>query len=985
MFESIRSQMTERLTSHLGWANLQAMAQVLNWVPSMRHHLRDRHPVGKPFVFKAGFCFLTANGQNAVHIRFDHGRAKVGFGPLPDADVTVRFKRAEHMRVFFINPANVFDMLLDNDVTFSGNLACLAKFGHMSEAVKALGRKRARAKNDRLPGPLDWRDLPAPPAGEACRDRPEGELTHLDDPYLAGYSLTDFPRIQRLLWAFRTEPPTMCAERARLVTEYKLTHNGSNSSSPVLKQAKSLAYLLRNKRAIVYGDDILAGTTTSKRIGVVMYPEASAFTMWSELLTMETRELNPYRITDEDVEVLGRQVLPFWLDDNVREWTRARFDHPLEISLEERWVLYFLWKHTAVSHTIADFPRVLAEGLVPTMAQARARAEKSDAGSKRDFYLALAEAVSGVLDYSARMAAEARRQAGRLQPTDSRRAELLTMAQVCDRVPAGPCQSLHEAVQVIWLVFLCMHQESTNTGLSVGRLDAWLQPYLDMDLEGVSDPKERVRIIERAIELTCALMLKMTDHLPMVPDMANRLFGGSSSNQVITLGGQSSEGETAVCDMTWIFLKATEMLRLRDPNLNARFTPGVNSEAYLRRLCEVNLLTRATPALHNDAAVVPALIHEGFSEADARDWCATGCVEPTSSGRHFGHTNCMMLNLVAPLEMVLRDGRHPLLGQRVGPRTGDPANFSSYQEFFAAYLSQLGWLIDRAVGGNNMFGRANQVLRPTPLLSALFDGPMDSGLDVIDGGARYNTSGVALIGLSDVVDSLASIKLLIYGSKQVDFDGLLTALDADFEGHEALLATIRNKVPKFGQNQPLTDSIADELMAFSYKHFKKQEHYRGGKYLTGYWTMSNHVAFGKLSGALPSGRKRGKSFSPGLTPAPGCGADLTEQITCVANLDALKMPNNIAFNVKLVPAAGDDHQQVLDRMSAYVGAYFDMGGMQMQFNVVSTETLRSALAHPDQYRDLLVRISGYNAYFVELNRDMQVELIERMEHKLGGG
>jgi formate C-acetyltransferase len=276
------------------------------------------------------------------------------------------------------------------------------------------------------------------------------------------------------------------------------------------------------------------------------------------------------------------------------------------------------------------------------------------------------------------------------------------------------------------------------------------------------------------------------------------------------------------------------------------------------------------------------------------------------------------------------------------------------------------------------------VLKPSPLFSALFDGPMDAAKDVTEGGARYNTSGTAMVGLTDVVDSLAAIKRLVFDEQQLSMAELVRALRADFVGHESLALQLRRKVPKFGQGDELTAEIVDRLQGFVLERFGQAEHYRGGRYLPGYWSMSNHVAFGLLSGALPSGRRKGKPFTPGLTPSASAGAALTSQLRSVARLDRERMPNNIAFNVKVVPGPDDRHGQVVDRMTAYAAGYFDLGGMQMQFNVTSTDTLRDAMDHPDGYRDLLVRISGYNAYFVELNRDIQLELIERMEHQLSG-
>ncbi|MBN2493315.1 MAG: formate acetyltransferase [Deltaproteobacteria bacterium] len=975
--DTSRSWLAGRLTPAVVQAKLTAMAAAYNYLPPLRRHLRDRHPKGTPFRFEASIQFVDWKCSTGAHAVFRDGKMHVGGGPLPGADTTLRFRSLDHMQAFF-SGGDSLHMLLENDMAIEGMLSNLLKFAHMSEVLRLRGRKLRAAP--RPITPRRWQDLEAYPAGAPCKERPDGECVQLDDPYLAGYTLDDFPRIKRQLWAFRTLQPAICTERARLWTESWL-EAPDRKEPAALRQARALHHLLTHRQAIIHDDDLLAGTTTSQRIGIPLYPELGALGIWPELLTVEARKLNPYRISDRDIEILDREVFPFWMRDNLRDWNKIDNDYPEAIRLDERFVLYFLWKTNAVSHTVANVPAVLDRGLADIAAEAHRRREAAGDPAKRAFYSALQLACEGVIDYARRLGAKARELAR--SAVGDRRTELVEMARVCEKVPAQPSETLHEAIQAIWILFACQHQESFNAGLAVGRLDSWLEPYFQRDMQGIAGAGERRDRIERAIELVCALCLKLTDHLPLVPDMGNRLFGGSSSDQVITLGGQGADGSSAVGDMTWIFLKAVEMLRLRDPNVNARYAPGVNSKAYLRRLCEVNMLTGATPSLHNDDAVVPTLIELGFEPAHARDWTATGCVEPTSCGRHYGHTNCMMFNMVAPLEMAFHDGVHPLLGERIGPRTGDPAGFTSYEQLLEAYKRQFAWLFGKSVEGNNMLGRSHQRMKPTPLLSALFSGPMDKGEDLIDGGAIYNSSGTAMVGLTDVVDSLAAIETLCFQGKRFDMRELLAALDADFAGHEQLHAMILHKAPKFGRDEALPRRIAAELQDFIYAEHRKHDNYRGGKYVPGYWSMSNHVAFGTLSGALPSGRRRGKAFTPGLTPSHLSRAPLTEQIRTVAGLDRKRIPNNIAFNVKVAPGAPDSREQVLDRMAAYVLGYFELGGMQMQFNVMRTETLREAQRNPDAYRDLMVRISGYNAYFVELNEDIQQEIIERMEHELG--
>lgn len=970
-------------------AKLVALAAVLNLKPSMRHHLKDVHPLAGPVTFDATIQWVTWDGQSGVHAVFKGGRMWVGSGPVAGADATIRCKGLEQMRALFDPEVNPLDMIISNDVALEGNISVLGKFDHMAKSVLLGGERLPLAPAWAGPrGPERWQDLPVHGAGEPCTDLPEGETTHVEDLAFSDLTLDDFPRIKRLLWVNRTTLPEVCTERARLLTEHVLEEKatGRKEGSAPLRQARALEHMLERKRAILWPDDPIAGTTTSHRIGVPIYPELGGTWSWSELLTCQARELNPYVISAEDVEVLDRQVFPFWLDGNVRQWALERGRKPEAVDLDMRFALYFMWKSQAVSHTVADVPRALARGLLDIRDEAARRELEAEDEATRDVYRAMQRALAGVMAYSSHLAERARQLAAGERGDDpgslGRRAELEEIARICDKVPARPAETLREAVQAIWTLFVAQHMESFNAGMVLGRLDLWLDPYLQRDLEGVSSPEERRRVLREALELACALMLKATDNIPTKPSAGNRIFSGSSANQVITLGGTTGDGTSAVCDMTWILLKATEMLHLRDPNVNARVAPGVTSEAYLRRLCEVNLLTGATPSLHSDDAVVPALLAQGFTLEHARDWTATGCVEPTSCGRHLGHTNSMMFSMVAPLEMMLRDGFHPLMGEQVGPRTGDPRRFTSYEQLLEAYEEQLGWLIDMSVTANNTFGRAHQALKPTPLLSALFTGPMEKRKDLLDGGAVYDTSGVALVGFTDVVDSLSAVKTLVFDRCRTDIDTLLAALDADFEGHEALLAEIENRVPKFGQEHPLPREIADDLMGFVHARYGSHRNYRGGRYLPGYWTMSYHVAFGELSGALPSGRRKGKAFTPGLTPSTLSRTGLTEQVRAVAGLDPIKMPNNIAFNVRVVPGPEDTHRQVVDSMAAYAAAYFDLGGMQMQWNVVSTATLRKAMDDPAAYRDLLVRISGYNVYFVDLTPEAQIEVIERAEHAL---
>ncbi len=592
------------------------------------------------------------------------------------------------------------------------------------------------------------------------------------------------------------------------------------------------------------------------------------------------------------------------------------------------------------------------------------------------------ECLAGVDAYADRLAEHAAEQA-RSEQDPARMAELSELAGICRRVPRHPARTLHEALSSLWILWVALHNENTDTGLSIGRLDQLLQPYFEADIAPLESRASRETYIAHAIELCGAFFLRCADHFPLSPDIGNYLFGGASSTQAVTLGGVVPEtGSDAVNDMTYVLLKVTEMLSIRDVNVNARFKLGTSSDAYLRRLCEVNVVTAGTPSMHCDDAVFAALTPLGYGVEDVRDWAATGCVEPSIAGRHMGHTGSILMNLVCGLEMALHDGWHPLIRAQVGPHTGAVEDVEDFDAFFAAYARQQGHLIAMAVKANNQLATAHAEHRPRPLLSALMGGPLHTGRDVTRGGATFNSSGTSNIGLADVTDSLLVVEKLVFETGQASFAELKAALDNDFANAPTLAALARNKVPLFGSGDAHAVEMANRVARMVHDTYARHTNHRGGPYTCGFWSMSQHVAYGNLSGALPSGRRAWEAFTPGLTPQPIASPSFLDNIRDVARLDPRCMANNMAFNVKLVPGANDSREKTVSTLRAYVKTYFEQGGMQIQFNVVTAETLRDAMANPDSYRGLLVRISGYNANFVTLNEAIQLELVERAEFGL---
>jgi pyruvate formate-lyase/glycerol dehydratase family glycyl radical enzyme len=940
------------------------------------------------------FGIKTENGSVEQAMRFENGRVKV-LKEIPEKlDTQLIFLDENAVKEAATQPPNRLMLaLMENRMVICGNLGYIQLINfYLSLLLKHIQiaklKKETKMENRKYDtGKAAKHSIDSRKPRQLKAESVDPGVRFLADPYLADYSLDDFPRLKDFLDIHLKTRPAICHEHARLLTEFHRNNgfekdNNGNPHVGELRQARALKYLMENKKPIIRNNDLIAGTSTTKEIGVIIYPDAHGTMIWGELATAPYRPLNPYEVDAETIDVLHNKVFPFWLRRNFREWVRDNKGYPDCQKLDERFAACFLWKTVALSHTIIDYPKILKLGTNGIIAEINKELSIASEAEKQkiDTLRAMNISLEGINAYANNLAVEAGRLADR-ENDAARKKELLHLADICGRVPQNPCVTLDEAVNAMWIMWIGVHMENTNAGFSLGRLDQWLQPYFTADMEILKDEKEKKEYIKHALELIGCFYMRCTDHLPLIPDIGNHLFGGSSSDQAITLGGVTPQGEDAVNDMTYIFLKVTEMLSIRDPNVNARYNREKNSSSYLKRLCEVNLNTAATPSIHNDEVVMQSLAEFNYPAEHLRDWSATGCVEPTLSGRHIGHTNCMMFNMVAALEMALNNGRHPLMRWDLGPKTGDISaeDFKDYESFFGAFAKQLSFLADKTCEYNNFLGEAHQAIRPTPFISALIEGPLKKGLDVTKGGALYNSSGTACIGLADITDSLMVIKKLVFEEKKVTFRELFEAISSNFKNNSSLLALIKNKVTLFGSGNEEALATANRVTKLAHDIFWEHTNYRGGRYTAGFWSMSNHVAFGTLTGALPSGRLAGKAFTPGLTPEAHASKSILDNIRDVARLKPENMNNNIAFNVKVVPAAQETHQQTVNNIYSYVKAYTDLGGMQMQLNVVSSKTLRDAMEHPENYQNLLVRISGYNAYFVSLNREMQIELIERAE------
>ena len=805
----------------------------------------------------------------------------------------------------------------------------------------------------------------------------------LNDIRLMEYNLENLPLLKRLKDGLLKTDACVCIERARFITRY-LRDMSPSDEQVEIRYANAVNYFLSNKAPLFFDDNLIAGTTTSKAFGAPVYPEFTGMTIWPELDTINIREKNPLKLQKEEGDELNFEIYPFWMERNILEYTRKKYNNPECMRLFERIVFFIASKAGCISHTVPDYRVTLEKGVDYIIEDAASRERElkkqknitEETKNKCEFYQAVRIALKGVIIYAQNLSKKAARLAD-IEQDPFKKENFRKMAEVCARVPAKPARTFREAVNSIWIVQVAIHAENINMAMSPGRLDQVLYKYYKKDME------QGVLSVKEAIELIGCLWLKLNDNTNLVPETAEELFGGAGTVPAVTVGGVDENGEDTVNDLTYLMLRVTELLKTRDPSLNARYHYEMNSEEYRDRVSEVIVNTGAVPAVHNDVADIQVLENQGTKKEHARDYAVIGCVELASAGRSYDASSSIMLNLVSVLELTLYNGKRPVTGdEQIGPETGDPSQLKSFEEFWEAFKKQAEWLIGNAIQLNEYFGHTYQEIMPSPLLSSFFEGPMEKGKDLIFGGALYNSSGATHIGFADTVDSLNAIEKAVFIDKKIGFNELLKALNADFKGYEKLHSYLVYKTPKYGTEEPIAIKNSRNLIRFLYDFYQGHTNYRGGKYRPGYWTMTNHAGQGKLSGALPNGRKAYRVFASGITPVSQAAGGLFACLKAVAGLNGKYIPSGEALNLKYPTVTG---KEGLKKFSQVIEAYLRYGGLHIQFNIMSYESLIEAMKNPDEHPELLVRVSGYSAYFKDLNEAMKNEIITRTEYNLENG
>ena len=781
-------------------------------------------------------------------------------------------------------------------------------------------------------------------------------------------SSTTEDRIVRLKRAVQSAKPAVCAERALIWTEYH--RRAANRAKPApIRMAEALATVLDRKSIAIYPDELIVGNYTSKRVGGSIYPELHGVPVMLDLFRFRRRRTNPLAIAAKDRNrLLG--IIPFW---SLRFMPLKAYAAPIQkirfVANQLRAHFYLINESGGIAHLAPDYAKLVSVGTEGIAAEAREYLSRpSTSQNARRFYEAVTIIAAALARFGERYAALAREMADQC-PDVGRKTELETIARVCGNCLKRGAGSFYEGLQAVFLAQIAINLESLDNAVCPGRMDQYLWPFYRNDV------KRGILTRATARELIAAFCIKMSEIVPVFSKHLTDFHGGMFNGQVVTVGGMDAEGGDATNELSDLFLEVMDALRMRQPNFHARIHRG-SPPAYRRAVCTLLASGANSPALYNDEIIVATMRRRGYAPQDARNYTAVGCVEPVCQGKSFASTDAALFNTPLVLELALNCGRRFGSPVRTGARTDPVAGMRTMADVTRAFEIQLQFMLGRMITDLKAVEISNRRHHPTPLTSMLLDGCLASGRCSTAGGAAYNFSGIQCVGPADTGDALFAIERAVFTDRRYSLAELRDLLLHNLADPTAA-AYLRN-LAKFGNDC----EAADRWTRYVVETFAKRmracgPNTRGGEYTTGLYSVTAHEFFGRVTGALPHGRRKGEPFASGIAPVNGADRNgPTALLNSVNRIDFTRTANGINFNLKFDPHTlrGSTGPTALDSL---LRTYFRRGGMQVQVNVLDPAVLKQARDDPDRHPHLLVRVSGYSAYFNDLSPDMQDEIIRR--------
>ena len=770
------------------------------------------------------------------------------------------------------------------------------------------------------------------------------------------------PRIQTLKENMLSEKRYATIEQARIITE---SYRSTTGEPRCIQRAKALNSAFCRMTIRIDPMERIVGNRTPGVRGGVVFPETGASWIDREFETLPTRPQDRFHVHQEDIDEFRRDILPFWkgfsLEDQIRAAVGPQVDEIAKVVKVNQ-------KDHSQGHICPDTKKWLRMGPAGIKAEAQARQAQAT-GKQWDFYESVVIAMDGASTYMLRYADLAEELYVQTQQEN-----LLEVARICRKLATSPAESYHEALQATWFLFVMLQMEGNASSFSPGRMDQYLLPYYEASrAEGMT--------LEEGLELTECLWLKFNQLVYLRNSNSAKYFAGFPIGFNVAIGGQHTDGTDATNELSYLFLQAQAHLQLPQPNLSLRLHKN-SPQSLLEAASRIIGKGGGMPQIFCDESVIPALKAHGISHEDAMNYAIVGCVELTTHGNNLAWSDAAMFNMLKALELTLNGGVDLLDDKQTGLDLGDLTTYETFEQLEAAYAQQIDYFLQKMAACVDVVEGMHEKLLPTPFLSSVIEDCLARGKDVTQGGAHYNYTGIQAIQVANVADSLTAIKKFVYEDKTVSAQHLLEALRTDFAKDEILRTMLIHKAPKYGNDIDYVDSLGAKWVNYFADQLKQFRNGRGGTYQMGLYTVSAHIPMGHNVGASADGRHAKDPLADGGVSAM-YGRDTngpTALLQSVAKLPFEKASNGTLLNMKFLPSFFQTDSGIT-KFSNFLRAFSRLGISHIQFNVLTKEDLLAAQANPEKYRGLTVRVAGYTAYFTELARDLQNEIIARTTYE----
>lgn len=742
----------------------------------------------------------------------------------------------------------------------------------------------------------------------------------------------------------------------------------------IIQKATGFFHQCHKKNIYILDHELLVGGAGFKPRCGILCADSSCSILDRELDTISTRKFDPFYLSEEGKQVFKEEVSDYWKNKCVLDRWRALAPEDME-TLRDNGMIYIDRKAVrGYGETTPGWERLLTLGISGIRKEAQdalAKLDDAHSGDLEKMFFLKSEIIvcDGIITLAHRHARLAEELAAKCADP-VRKAELEKIAAVCRRVPEYPATSFYEAAQSVLFYEYAIYMEQNASSYNLGRIDQYLYPYYKADIEN------GVMTKDDAQELLDCLWIKIAELSLFQDEVTAQYAAGYCITVNVTAGGIDQFGNDAVNPLSYQVIQATMDVRFKEPNLSVRYNISKNPDSFLRKAVESIRLGLTMPAIHHDDAGIRMLLNKGVPLSEAWDWNPCGCVETNLAGRMKQYTDMADVNLGGIIEMALNDGVSRKTGQRVSVSTGDPANFKTFDGFFNAVKAHIRYFVDVVVSGNQLLDYLSMNYRPVPCLSLTFPHCIERATDYSMGGAKYNCGGgVITVGQADIINSLAAVRHLVYDEKKVSMADLCQALAANFAGYENV-QRMCIEAPKYGNDDERADWIVGEVFTYIIDQFEKYDT-KFGKMTTGMLPVSGNTPIGEWVGALPSGRSAWTPLTDGIGATGGTDVNgPTALLKSVSHIPHARYTQGTQLNMKMEPAilAGEEgvaHMVNLLKTLCTLDVY------HAQFNVVDRETLLNAQKHPEQHKDLLIRVAGYTAFFVELGKEIQDEIIGR--------